>query len=311
MKMKIYLSIYLSIISIVSYSQNEEKIYFDSNWKTLKSNSKCKYYRVIEYSDSGKILMPIKDYYCKNNELQAEFYSDKVEIKKIKYGSSIKEMGMYTGKAIIHSENGEKQTNYFSKGILTNTIKPGQLNLIDVTDKFDKSIVEENLTIRNKIIAKYTRELHKYSEELKDKNPEKEQLCKDALDKIKKDNQLSSKVLVYPFQNYPEDVVNNFFNAFQYDNYSSFPKLIDPYGKTDKDTQEMLTLIYYLESVVPEKMREKMIGTFKNLNPTIIDSKTEGNKAVLEINIENKKTNIKMYLIQRHGYWFFSNANYL
>ncbi|MCD8408554.1 hypothetical protein LNI96_11560 [Tenacibaculum dicentrarchi] len=306
--MKYYLTTILLTLSTIIFSQNKEYYYFDSEWNSVDSKTNSSYYRVIEYLDNGQPKMPVKDYWS-DGKLQSEFYSDKVNITGLKYKGNIKEMGMNNGKSVFFNKNGDNKIDEYLNGKLISSLDINELKPIDLTDKFDEFIIKENLTIRNKFISKITKELVNSSDKLTQKNPEIKDLYPQVIKKMKKDKELSSKVIVYPFQKHPEKIVNIFFNSFKTNDYSKFNSFIDPYGKTDRDTQQLILMMYYIEPILPKDMK-RLPDMFKKMNLKVVDSTTNKNIASVKISVQmkDKKVDGIVSLINRHGYWFLKNS---
>jgi len=89
------------ITSISSFSQKQEKIYYDKDWKGC-SKSKAEFYRIVNYDEKGEPIGKIIDYFI-TGELQAEIEGalniDKVEASKSKY----------IGFSTVYYKSGEKQ----------------------------------------------------------------------------------------------------------------------------------------------------------------------------------------------------------
>jgi hypothetical protein len=77
MKHKIIVLTLGLFISVLSFGQAEEKIFYDSEWKVC-NESIADYYRIITFDENGKPIGKVKDYYI-SGELQWEGYFSYVD----------------------------------------------------------------------------------------------------------------------------------------------------------------------------------------------------------------------------------------
>ena len=101
MKKKLLLLSIALIMSMTSFAQKQEKIYYDKDWKGC-SKSKAEFYRIVNYDENGKPIGKILDYFI-TGELQAEI-EGALNIDKIDDSKSIF-FGLGTG----FYKSGEKQ----------------------------------------------------------------------------------------------------------------------------------------------------------------------------------------------------------
>jgi S1-C subfamily serine protease/antitoxin component YwqK of YwqJK toxin-antitoxin module len=98
---KLVLVIYGLFLSITVIGQNQEKIYYDENWKGC-SKSNASYYRVVTFSSDNKPIGDVKDYFI-TGELQSKIdgaiYIDKYDDSKSKF----------TGFSTGYFKSGKKQ----------------------------------------------------------------------------------------------------------------------------------------------------------------------------------------------------------
>ena len=69
MKKLIFTFLTMSIF-VLTYGQNEEKIYYDKNWHGC-SKTNAEYYRIVSFDESGKPIGQVKDYFI-TGELQGK-----------------------------------------------------------------------------------------------------------------------------------------------------------------------------------------------------------------------------------------------
>lgn len=110
-------------ISLLSYGQQQEKIFYDSEWKVCKQ-SKADYYRLISLDENGKPVGKVKDYYI-SGELQWEGYFSYVD----KYDNS---KDINEGLCIWYYQNGNKSrestmSNNKENGLTTYWYEDGTL----------------------------------------------------------------------------------------------------------------------------------------------------------------------------------------
>ena len=108
------LVVLIALFSLFSTAQITEYYYFDSNWKPVSKDADYAFYRIINFDESGTVIIPIKDYF-RNGYIQAEFYSDKINREGIKYGGTASTMGMYNGKIYI-IDDGFLYTFFYNSG---------------------------------------------------------------------------------------------------------------------------------------------------------------------------------------------------
>jgi len=99
MKQKLFILTITLFISLLSFSQKQEKIYYNSDWKVC-NQSKAEYYRLITIDENGKPIGKVKDYYI-SGKLQWEGYFSYVD----KYDNS---KDINEGLCIWYYENGRK-----------------------------------------------------------------------------------------------------------------------------------------------------------------------------------------------------------
>jgi len=93
---------------VLTYGQNEEKIYYDKNWHGC-SKTNAEYYRIVSFDESGKPIGQVKDYFI-TGELQGK--ADGV-IKIDKYND---ENSIFIGNVVGYYKNGNKRfENFYSK----------------------------------------------------------------------------------------------------------------------------------------------------------------------------------------------------
>jgi S1-C subfamily serine protease len=100
MKIKLIFTVLALFAGITLFSQKQEKIYYDENWKGC-SQSEAKYYRIVIYGENGKITGKIKDYFI-TGELQAEI-DGAISIDKY-----VDSKSKFTGYSIAYYKNGTK-----------------------------------------------------------------------------------------------------------------------------------------------------------------------------------------------------------
>ncbi len=150
---KFYLMFLLLAVGQFAFGQNQEKIYYDKEWKGC-SQSKASYYRLVTFNENGKPIGKVMDYFI-TGELQSEIegaiYIDKYNDENSKWlGKSV---GYYkSGKKqfeILHDNKGETVTHkiWFENGNqrLNAEYKNGKPNGIYAT-------YYENGKLKNKFI---------------------------------------------------------------------------------------------------------------------------------------------------------------
>jgi len=84
MKKRFLLVISFTLMVATVFSQKQEKIYYDKDWKGC-SQSKAEFYRIVNYDENGKPVGKVKDYFI-TGELQSEIdgalYIDKNDDSK-------------------------------------------------------------------------------------------------------------------------------------------------------------------------------------------------------------------------------------
>lgn len=97
---KFYLMFLLLAVGQFAFGQNQEKIYYDKEWKGC-SQSKASFYRLVTFNENGKPIGKVKDYFI-TGELQSEIdgaiHIDKYDDKNSKF----------TGKSIGYYKSGRK-----------------------------------------------------------------------------------------------------------------------------------------------------------------------------------------------------------
>ena len=99
MKQKLFILTITLFISLSSFGQTQEKIYYNSDWKVC-NQSKAEFYRLITIDENGKPIGKVKDYYI-SGKLQWEGYFSYVD----KYDNS---KDINEGLCIWYYENGRK-----------------------------------------------------------------------------------------------------------------------------------------------------------------------------------------------------------
>jgi S1-C subfamily serine protease len=99
MKQRLLILTLWLFVSLLSFGQQQEKIYYNSDWKVC-SKSSAEYYRLITLDDNGKPIGKVKDYYI-SGKLQWEGYFSYVD----KYDNS---KDVNEGLCTWYYENGSK-----------------------------------------------------------------------------------------------------------------------------------------------------------------------------------------------------------
>jgi len=126
MKKVIQIAILFLLLGVTAQAQTQDKIYYDSNWHVVASESEASFYRIVTLDRDDKPVGKLFDYYI-SGELQGEM--DGATYIDPKYDSLSKMIGKTTG----YRQNGKK---YFE------TVYDSLSNLISKKSWYESGAIE-------------------------------------------------------------------------------------------------------------------------------------------------------------------------
>lgn len=116
MNQKLFVFAAIIFISVFTFGQKQEKLFYDKDWKGC-SKSKAEYYRIVSFDDNNKPIGKIKDYFL-TGEIQG------VADGAIAIDRNNDKNSIFTGNIINYYKNGnKKEESLFSENGTPKTLK--------------------------------------------------------------------------------------------------------------------------------------------------------------------------------------------